>query len=244
MQNLDFQGGKITLNGAVQGPTMLGAGEEMIIGDLARFDNTVNYWSPKKNIDFKHSLKAGPAVFDPGLHQERNRWYFLGLASLLMALWYISMFFLLIMIVQYLFASTMKKAGETIYTRPLNSFGWGLLYWIGIPVVALVAIITLVGLPIGFLVLAGYTFLLLISFVVASVVLANWLNEGSKSDWTYWKLVGMAGVIFMLLKILSLTPFIGMFISGIIICASFGAIIVNIHFRRYRTPEKAQVPIG
>lgn len=138
----------------------------------------------------------------------------------------------MIMIVQYLFSATMKRAGQTAYDRALKSLGYGLLYLIGVPIAVVVACITIIGVPIGIILLFSYVVLVLLGTVITAVVAANWLNSRSNTNWRYWRMVFVALGIFIIFKILSLTPFLGWFIMGVLICIAFGSIIQNVNWRR------------
>jgi hypothetical protein len=142
------------------------------------------------------------------------------------------MTFILIMLVQYLFSNTMKNAGTTAYDATLKSLGYGLLFWIGVPVAAAVALLSVVGVPIGLILLLCYVALLLTASVVTAVVTANWLNNRAMSYWDYWRMVFAAFGIFVILKVLTFTPFLGWFIYAVLVCISFGAVILNIKWRR------------
>lgn len=229
-KKLDCKGADITINGKVQGPALIAANNTVIIGNNASFMSDVRYWSPRKNVNFKQSLKGGAAQFDPTLRFEKERWYFLGFASVLGLLWYVGMVLLLIMIVQYLFGNLMKKAGETMYHRTLRSLGLGVLYWLGVPVAAVIAVITVIGVPVGIILIGIYAMLLLVASVIMSVVGASWIGRKATSPWGYWKTVFIASALFMLIKLVSFTPFLGKFIWAILACITFGAIVQNINW--------------
>lgn len=231
-KELNCMGDAITINGVVQGPSVIAAGDKLIIGKSAVFNNEVRYWADSKNIDFGNSVKNGTAVYDPSLTMERDRWYFLGFATVLGVLWYLGMALLIIMIIQYLFSRTMKNAGQIAYDRSLRSLGYGLLFWIGVPVAAALACITIIGVPIGVILLFNYIILALFAGVITSVVAANWLNSRSATGWSYWRMVFVALGIFIVFKILSLTPFLGWFVFGLLVCIAFGAILLSVNWRK------------
>lgn len=231
-KNIDCKGGKITINGTVQGPAVLAATDEIVIGNSAAFEKGVRYWSRNKRVDFKQSVKAGEAVYDPSLRMQHNRWYYLGFASVVGLIWYVGMVFLMIALVQYLFGNSMKKAADTAYNKALRSLGYGVLYWIGVPFAAAVACLTVIGVPLGVIVLLAYIVLLLLSTVITSVLGANWLNNRSATNWRYWRIVFVSLGIFIVLKILSFTPFLGWLILIVLTCIAFGALLQNINWRR------------
>jgi cytoskeletal protein CcmA (bactofilin family) len=231
-KSIDCRGGKITINGAVQGPAVLAATDQIIIGDMAGFAGGVRYWIPGRQVNFRQSIKNGQAVYDPSLRIQYDRWYYLGFASLFGLLWYIGMAFLMILCIQYLFSATLNRAANTVYAKTWISLGYGLLYWIGVPVAAAIAFITVIGVPVGLLLLTGYVILLLLATVITSVVAANWLNNRSATHWNYWRIVFVSLGIFVVLKILTLTPFFGWLIMIALACIAFGAILQNINWRK------------
>lgn len=234
LKDLDCRGGKITINGTVLGMALIAATDEIIIGNQASFSGKVRYWSPGKTA-FGNSIREGTAIYDPSLRINPDRWYYLGFASILGLVWYIGMVFLMIAIVQYLFGATMKKAGNIAYDAALKSLGYGIVFWIGLPIAAVLSFITVIGVPLGVILLVLYIVLALLATVITSVMAANWLNTRSLANWSYWRMVFAALGIFVVLKLLTFTPFLGWFIMALIVCISFGAIALSINWRRRPT---------
>ncbi|AEW00579.1 hypothetical protein A4D02_24950 [Niastella koreensis] len=231
MNDVDCRGGDIIINGIVGGRSVL-AGDKLTIGNAASFDKDVHFWTSSGNVDFHNSVKNGQAVYDPSLKMRKDQWYFLGFSSLLGLIWYVGMVLVMIMIIQYLFSSTMKKAGQTAYDKTVRSLGFGFLFWIGVPVAAAIACITVIGVPAGLVLLFSYIILAVFAGTITSVVAANWLNNRSYSKWRYWRLVFAALAIFVVLRIVSLTPFLGWFIFALIVCTAFGSIILNVNWKK------------
>ena len=244
-KNMNCKGGKIVINGKVYGQSVLASNDRIVIGDAAVFGGNVRYWIPGKKVDFKQSLQAGHAIHDPSLKMSYDRWYFLGFSSILGLLWYVGTALLLIIILQYVFAPVLIKAAETLYTSKWRALGYGLLFWTGVPVAAALAFITLIGVPVGLLLLVSYFILLALAIVITSSVAANWFNHLSNGDWSFWQLVFAAFAIFVVLKVLSLTPFFGWLILALLICMAFGAVVLNINWRKKQlvSDNKRLLPI-
>jgi hypothetical protein len=234
MNDLDCRGGDITINGIVHGRSVLVAGDKLTIGNGAVFNNDVRYWAPSKNVAFNNSVKNGQPVYDTSLRIKRDQWYFLGFSSVLGLIWYVGMVFAVIMIIQFLFSRTMKKAGQTAYDKALKSLGFGFLFWIGVPVAAAIVCVTIVGVPVGILLLFSYIILALFAGTITAVVAANWLDSRSLAKWSCWRMVFVALGIFIVFRIVSLTPFFGWFIFALLVCIAFGSILLNVNWRRYQ----------
>ncbi|HJU46393.1 MAG TPA: hypothetical protein VJ647_06385 [Chitinophagaceae bacterium] len=232
MKAIDCQGGAITINGTVQGPARLASNDEISIGRDARFNNTVRYWAPGRQVNFKQSLKGGNAIYDPLMKVNHNRWYFLGFASFIALLWYIAVILLVTMLTQYLFSATMKKAAETARTATLKSLGYGVLFWIGVPVCVLITFVTIIGIPLGIILLFNYIILLILSAIITSVLIANWFNNQFKAGWSYWHIIFASLGIFIVLKIITFTPLFGWLLMFVLASIAFGAIVLNINWRR------------
>lgn len=235
-KDIEVRGGDLQMNGTVMGPAIIAA-NKITIGNDASFNNEVRYWNNKESVDFSQSIKNGKAIYDPSLKIETGRWYYLGGLSVLGLLWYIGMALLMIAIIQYLFNATMQKAGDTVFNKTLKSSGFGLLFFIAVPIAVIIAFITIIGVPVGLLLLFNYIILILLATVITSLVAAHWINNHFNYKWGYWKLVFAALGIFIVLKLISLMPFMGWFIVLLAICMAFGAILQNINWKRKQQVE-------
>lgn len=230
-EGMDCRGGTVYLNGKVGGRTIVSA-PEVVIGPKAAFYNDLRYWTETKHVNFDAVMKKGVAMYDPSLSIPGGKWYFLGATSLLVLLWYMGMALLMIIIMQYLFAGAMKKAAGTMFNHALKSVGYGLLFFIGVPILAIAAFLTVVGVPVGLLLIFAYIVLILLATVITSVVTANWFSDRYAKKWGFWKLVFSAFGIFLVLKLVFLMPIIGWLVLLLMVCAAFGALLLSISWRR------------
>jgi cytoskeletal protein CcmA (bactofilin family) len=230
-RNFECHADKLIMNGTVVGSSVLAA-REIIIQNDASFSNNVRYWNKAGKLDFKQSIKNGNAVFDSSLKFAGNNWYYLGHATVLGLIWYLLTVFSFILLIQFLFASTFKKAGHNTGHSLLKSLGLGFLFFIGVPVAVVLLLITIIGVPIGLIVMASYVVIVLLATIITSLVFANWYNDRFGYNWGYWKIVSSAMAMFILLKLVSFTPFLGWFIMIVVACIAFGSLIRNIDLRR------------
>lgn len=243
VNNATCRGGHIIMNGVVNGPAILAASEKLVIGNKAVFRSTVNYWSPAKKVDFGNAVTGAAPVFDKSLKIGSDHWYFLGFTSFIAVLWYLAMALVMIFLVTYFFPNTMYKAGMTLAASFWKSLGYGLLFFIAVPVLAIIICVTVIGLPVGLITMAGYLVLLLLAGVITAVVLSNWIHQQTGSKPGLWRLVFSGMGIFIVLKIVSLTPFLGWLVMLLIVCAAFGAVLLNINWKinrqRFNMPAAA-----
>lgn len=236
MKTLDARADKIVINGAVQGQSLLSATDHILIGNQAQLGGPVRYWVPGGKANFGQSLQNGQAVYDPSLRIGDGHWYFMGFANAAGLLWYICTVLLMITLIQYLFGATMQKAGNTASASILKSLGYGLLFWVGVPIAVVVALITVIGVPVALILLVIYITVALLATTMVAVVVANWLNNRSGTKWSFWRLVFAALAIFVVLKIITFTPFFGWLLILIMVCMATGAILLNINWRKKQAP--------
>jgi len=230
-KNFECRAEKFIMNGTVYGSSVLAA-RDISIQNGASFNNNVRYWNKAGKIDFKQSIKNGNAVFDPSLRITGDHWYYLGHATLLGLIWYLLTVFSFILLIQFLFGNTFKKAGHTTGHSLLKSLGFGFLFFIGVPIAVFLLLITIIGVPIGLIIMASYVVVVLLATIITSLVFANWYNDRFGYKWGYWKNVLSAMAMFILLKLVSFTPFLGWLIMIVIACIAFGAVLRNIDWRR------------
>jgi hypothetical protein len=167
---------------------------------------------------------------------ETGQKNYLGFASIFLLLFYLGAALLMIFIMQYLFSETFKKAASTVLNDTLKSLGIGFLFVIGIPVAIVVSFVTIVAIPVGLILLFTYLILFLLATSISSVVIANWLNNVYyKGKGRYIKLTFISFFVFVVLKFFSLTPFVGFPITVLVVCMAWGAILLNIKWKRQQT---------
>ncbi len=231
-RNLDCRAGKIEIDGTIAGSSILAASDNLMISNNAAFKGEVRYWTSDKNVNFGKSLEKGNAVSDESLAIKTRSWYFLGATTLAGILLYLGMGLVSIIMLQYLFASIFKKAGDTVYLSTLKSLGSGFLFLAGMPVLIFLVFITLVGAPLGLILLFGYITVILLCSSIVSMTGANWLNNRSGNNPGSWSLIWKAFGIFILLRLILFTPFLGWFLYLLLSCIACGAILLNIKWKR------------
>ena len=239
LNDVDLRGGHLSVNGLISGNTVMAA-RTIVLGESAAFKGNIRYWNKQGTLGLKNNSIKGKALFDPSLRIRTGEWYYLGAVTIFGFLWYIGMALLMIAVVLYLFSATIKKAALTAFSNSLQSLGVGFLFFILIPMVAVIALFTIIGVPVGILLFIGYILLLLLSTVITSVVGANWINNQNNFHWNLTQLVLISTIIFVVLKLLTFMPFFGWFVMALLVCISFGAILLNVNWKGKRPQKVAE----
>ncbi len=231
-KDIDCRGGTLIMNGTVAGTSILAA-REIQLGPQAQFNNDVRYWNSHESLDFGNTIHNGKATLDSSLKMETGKWHYLGFGSLLMGLWYLGTALIMIILIQYLFKATFSKAANIIKNASLKSLGFGVLFLIVVPVAIIVCFITIVGLPVAILLMITFITVIILATVIVALLIAHWINNTNyNSSWSSRKIILVAFGIFVVLKLASLTPFVGPLIMFLLACMGFGGILQSVRWRR------------
>lgn len=242
--DVDLRGDKLSLNGKINGKSVLAATKPIIVGHSAHFGRSIRYWQPfKRQLKLDASVASYQPIYDPLLSITHSKWYFLGASTFLGLLWYLGMAYIMILIIQYLFHSILAKAGKTFYTNTMQSAVYGIAVFVGTPVVIIICLATVIGVPVSAILAVGYILLILLATIISSLVVVNWVNVINTGNWNYWQITGTALFTFILLKIVFITPFLGWLVMIIIVSISYGAIISNVRLNFRRLNKTSQFEI-
>jgi hypothetical protein len=226
--DVECKGRKINLNGVINGKSIIVA-REINLASTAIINNDIRYWHKKGTINFQRNIKLGKATFDPSLSTATEEWYFLGAASFIGLLAYLGMAFTIILLIQYLFSSTLKETADTVFNKTLSSLGIGFLYFIITPIIILITFFTIIGIPVGIFISIFYVIIILLATTISSIVASNWFNNRFNKQWKFGHLYFTAFGIFIILKLIALMPIVGWLVTMLCVCISVGAIIITIY---------------
>lgn len=240
-RDLEFNGDELHLNAAVGGRSVLVA-NSITLGNDAALRGNVRYWTSSGEVDFGNALREGAtATFDSSLKErfERPSYKFLGFASFAAVLWYLLAMLLLLWAGQRLFSNLFSRAAERARAEPVRSLGYGFLYFVAVPAVAVLLFITLIGIPLGAVILALYFLLMSLANVITALVATHWLAQQRGYRWSPWVFLLAALGILVLLKMIGLIPIAGWVIKIAAIFIAFGALLDSSGILRSRAAQPA-----
>ncbi|MEK6481886.1 hypothetical protein WJR50_30365 [Catalinimonas sp. 4WD22] len=232
---LDVQGGKVDINGTVRGETKLAA-ETISIGNNAQFYSTVHYWTDDDDVNFGESLMDGvQAQYDVGLKPgEESFWTDQPWSWIPLVLIYLGSVLLLIFLIHTFLPKIMEKGSTILYEDTARSFGYGVLYYVGAPLIIVLMLMTVIGIPLGLFSLFLYIFSVLFGLTFSSVVITYLVKKHYHYDWGKGLMIAVSFVIFILLRLLSMIPFLGFMLVGLMVGAAIGALILSF-FQKEKT---------
>jgi hypothetical protein len=227
--------GTATVNGNVSGDIFVVEGTlnlsesatvdnvTLVRSDLNRADGATITGDLEENANYSE-LGWGAAIFSIVF------WIGLTIAILLASL-----------LVMALFGRQIRQAAETITARPLETGVTGLATWVILPIVAILAFVTIIGIPVGLgILLVVMPLLGLMGYIVASY----WL--GAKLGSMMNLRVGPYALLIIglvLLQLVGLIPWFGGLLAFIATLMGTGALVYYL-WRARREPSAMTVPAG
>ena len=228
VEGLKISGGEVVINGTIRGPSKI-AGEDFTFGPNAKFHGDVEYWHSDGEINFNTALVNAEAQYNEDLKEESQvSLSTFGFTSFKKWLIYIASAFLAILVFHALFRSAFSSAVEGLEDRLLKSFGFGLIYLIGIPVAILLAFLITIGIKLGLFAAAVFVFSLVFGQIVAALLMAYYLRNSKDKDWGFWPVTFVALGFAVLLRLLTMIPFAGIVLAIVILSITYGALTLQV----------------
>lgn len=239
-QAANIKAGTLNLSGTIRGPARLGA-EQLNLKDQAALYGDVRYWTAAGPIDFQPHLKnGGTAAFDESLQTDMDDYNWrkaMGIGSVLFTIGSILSAALLFVLLVWAFQNFFRNTARDLMDNYSTSLGYGILYLLGVPLLILVALISIIGIPVGIFSLATYGLSIGFAHILTAVLVTYWWQEYKQIAWPKRKVVLVAVGVFVLLKLISWIPILGWLISLAAVATTFGAILYEL-FRKKPEPEE------
>jgi len=227
--------GTARIDGLIKGDINSGV-EHLTIASTASIQGKLTYISENEaNIQSGSQIK-GPithklpdikdrlAVGAHRLTDVRERLTFIGFWGRVIGF---LMTLLLGIVIVLLAPRRMKAITESIRTRPWASLGWGAIILIFTPIAALIACITIIGLPLGLITLVLYGIALYLTQLFAGLFIGQLITGSSRKAVSKGALVGALVLGLAILNLLTLIPYLDFVIGLATVLFGLGAILVS-----------------
>jgi hypothetical protein len=237
---LKVSGGKVTISGQAHGDVEVRS-EELVIGPETQIGGRLVYRGPVAPIVPEGAVIAGGVEFHEFghgsfMHGERGpvreavHW----LGSML---WFAGVFFVGALFV-VLFPGLSMRAAETIGRDPWQSLGLGLAILVCVPFVAVVLLVTIIGIPLALLLMPVYLLLSFLGWIVAALFIGQRgmaLVRGAAPMSTGSRLMALL-LALLALSLVRHLPFLGGVVAFLALIAGIGAMVSQGWSRRDGTP--------
>lgn len=187
----------------------------------------LQYWVHESGFEIPDGVVAGEVLFDEELakyvpHEDKHKAKGMFMAGMF---GYSLLASALIIVLCLLFTkSYFVDAAKKIMKEPGMSIWYGFLYVVVTPFLALAFFLTIIGIPIGLLVVISYLFTFYFIKPMTAIVLAKAIEMKYKKKWSKTKLFFLSVLILIAWKIVAMIPFFGMLASTVLVLAGFGTL--------------------
>jgi len=216
--DLSCGGGSVVIGGAIDGNATIYADDIRIL-QSARIKGDLKYTS-----DMEIEIPAGTVMGDVVYKRSEKKVEDIYSKTTSSIISFLSILLIGLLMVRFT-GNTTIMVSDTIATQILKSLGSGVLLLIAIPLVAMILMITVIGIPLGLIVLVSYMVILYISKIFVGLAIGRHILTYAKQEISspYWHLVVGLIVIAFATKL----PLIGFLISLIVILAGLGALVMT-----------------
>ncbi len=226
----------IVLAGEVQGDVDLVA-QEIEVLPTARITGNLTYWSPRDaRIDPKATIQGTVTHNLPELPRKVAR---TGTALVTIQRILFMMGLMVLGIALYLlFPAFTVLASRTIGSDPVKSLALGVLLATAVPVVAILSMLTILGIPLGLIIFVAYSVALLTGFLLTAFHLGDvgahaLVRKGARSRPVRAAFLVMALAVLLLAR---RVPYVGGVVVVAAVLLGLGALSVHI-WRHWGDPE-------
>jgi cytoskeletal protein CcmA (bactofilin family) len=219
-------GRRIYLNGTIGGDAQL-VGDDIELGPDARITGSLRYRSPHELKRAASALVGGTVEHLPWTGPGKKPAQHLPIAGVLV--WSAGLGLLAALLL-----ATMPAFAQGMSNTIRGRFGWSLLsgfiVLVCMPVAAVIALITVVGIPAGLLALLAYPVLLLLGYVYAGVALGDFAMARLQPARVQSRGSRITGAVLALLALALLTriPVVGGLIGLLAMLAGLGALLLQL----------------
>lgn len=222
--NVKIAGGEIYLNSSIGGNVNIKA-EKLTLGPNADIRGNLKYEAKKPAIIENGGVVRGETIFtELSRGSVVNRGGIFEFFTVMILVKFL-MIFIASLIVGLVFRKYSKELVEKATANPLKEFGRGIVTMIVLPVLSIILLVTIIGIPLGILGLLStliiFIFVSIITPIFLGAVIYGWMFK--KSDYIVnWKTILLGSIVYVFL---GLIPFIGWIAICVLSAITLGAML-------------------
>ena len=223
--NVRVAGGTLVLNGKVGGDVTAKLSGALQLGPQANVLGSLTYSAPHVALRDSAAQVAGTISFTPRSVKSGGQLFALFVLALAVK---ILAEVLAAYVLYFAFRPRFKGLVAATGTGFWKNVGYGFLFTIAVPVAAVILVVTVIGYYAAITVALAYVLAIMVSWLVAGAWFGSWVLSKIKRhhvETGYWTIaLGIACA-----AVISAVPFVGWIFGIILMLASFGAAVQNLH---------------
>lgn len=220
--NIIVGGGSVYINASIKGNVEIKA-EKITLGKNAVIFGNLTYESSEELVQETGAVVKGIVDFKMLTKTMVPSQVFKAIISAFV-LWK----FITLLVCAFIVGLVMRRFSKEIIVlateRPLPEFGRGVIAMIVMPVVSVLLLVILVGIPFGIMGLLAFIIMMLLAWIITPIIVGSVIFRyfSKKELEVSWKTILLGVFLYMLLGFI---PFIGDFVQTLLMLLSFGAIV-------------------
>ena len=221
--SLKIGGGNIYINAPITGAVTIMDADKVTLGPSAILYGDLSYKAKKELVKEDGAEVRGEVTYTP---RAEGRAVPAAIIAGLISAWILGKF-LVILTCALIVGLLLRRYSTEVVTRatqrPLLELGRGLLVLIALPIVSIILLVTVLGIPFGILGIIGFAALLLFMCIIAPIIVGSvvWSYFSNGDMEVTWKTILIGVFVF---QILGFVPFVGWLVQAIVALISAGVI--------------------
>ncbi len=247
--------GSLNIFGQVGKDVNLGAGDALIAGKIgrnvkagvgklsltsnARVGGNLNYWSENQASVDQGAVVIGENNFNE-IEQKQNADKTFGSAItagtvFFKIIWYLAAILVGVLLI-LIAPKFVSSVSDKVTARPLASLGVGFAVLLITPIIVVLLMVTLVGLPLAFILLFAYLISIYLAKIFVSLAVGRLLIGKSSKKKALWVVFALGLAVY---EFLTLVPILGMFVNMAVLVLGMGALVLTKHewFRMFKVKK-------
>ena len=220
--NAKIATGVLTMDGTIGGSAEVISDGGITLGDEAVIAGDLHYSGPSE-IEFRQGAVRGGISFKRTEHEDTEDFSIPSGAKVVLRIFMLLAAIIAGSIIIALTKDHARRTANTIRTRPMKSLGIGFVAFICAPIVAIIALVLIITIPVSFILMLGFA----IAAYVAKFYVAIWLGDLilSRGDSPGRSPIPSMLLGLVILYVVTAIPVAGTLISFLIVFLGIGALL-------------------
>jgi len=216
----------LTVNGPVGGDTTLSV-EQLTLEESAVIDGNLSYRSPNEATIASNSTVNGQVDWNRVEEQQETPSTSERILNAVLGMvWSILSALLVWFAIKIYRGKFWERKILPISEKPLKTFGVGLLMLVVTPIIVILALVSIIGIPLSLILAVLYAVSLYIAKIIVALFIGYWITSWFKTRYVKYEILQvLLGLI--ILELLGEIPVVGFILSLAIAIIGLGAIILS-----------------